>query len=288
MKRTFLAIFSLIFIFTIVSHSNAYEFHWEIDETPEGQESATVIEPIEVTILDEQIEISSNSASLWLMHRYSVHLGTEWTAEHAYKLLQTFESVPQSKNNIRDTENQVANSLWKLTDRHIQDDIEIEYEGDTKIVTIAKDAFTYTKPLFAEIEGVRGRYFSKRLHRAVVRFVTNNATHRFGFIRILRDRYDVNIEVPDYTELTRHTTQEHAGRFGEFKNEELMAIVAMLEEFPQGMLKTPGLKYLVRRLDGTEHPLYPGAAAIAWTGAGYIEFMEGAFIVNFRNFDTYL
>ena len=25
------------------------------------------------------------------------------------------------------------------------------------------------------------------------------------------------------------------------------------------MLKTPGLKYLVRSLDGTPHPLYPGA-----------------------------
>ena len=83
---------------------------------------------------------------------------------------------------------------------------------------------------------------------------------------------------PDYTELTRHTTGEHASRFTEFKNEELMAIVSMLEEFPQGMLKTPGLKYLVRRLDGTPHPLYPASnAAVAWTGAGYIEFMESAF-----------
>lgn len=277
MRTTLLALFSFLFFCGIVFHGNAYEFHWEIDETPEGQESATVIEPIQVKILDEQIEISSNSASLWLMHRYSVHLGTEWTAEHAYKLLQTFESVPQEKNNIRATENQVPNSLWKLSDRHIQDDIKIEFEGDTKIVTIAKEAFTYARPLFAEIEGVRGRYFSKRLHRAVVRFVTDNGTHRYGFIRILEERYDVSIEVPDYTELTRHTTGEHAGRFSEFKNEELMALVAMLEEFPQGMLKTPGLKYLVRRLDGTPHPLLPGAIAVAWTGAGYIEFMESAF-----------
>ena len=42
------------------------------------------------------------------------------------------------------------------------------------------------------------------------------------------------------------------------------------------MLKTPGLKYLVRRLDGTPHPIYP-AAAVAWTRSGYIEFMEIAF-----------
>ncbi len=51
----------------------------------------------------------------------------------------------------------------------------------------------------------------------------------------------------------------------------------MLEEFPSGMLKTPGLKYLVRRLDGTPHPLYPTAPAVAWPHAHYIEFMESAF-----------
>ena len=268
---------SIIIFCGIVSQGNAYEYHWEIDETPEGQDSATVVEPIQVTILDEQIKISGHSASLWLMNRYSVYLGTEWSAAHAYKLLQTFESIPQEKNKIQDEDPRVPISLWKLSDRHIQDDIEIEFQGDTKIVTVSEEAFTYAKPLLAEIEGVRGRYFSKRLHRAVVRFVTENATHRHGFIRILKDRYDVSIEVPDYTELTRHTTGEHAGRFAEFKNEELMALVSMLEEFPQGMLKTPGLKYLVRRLDGTPHPLYPGAAAVAWTGAGYIEFMESAF-----------
>ncbi|MDE2707051.1 MAG: T9SS type A sorting domain-containing protein, partial [Gemmatimonadota bacterium] len=34
---------------------------------------------------------------------------------------------------------------------------------------------------------------------------------------------------------------------------------------------------LVRRLDGTPHPLYPAAGAVAWTKSGYIEFMESAF-----------
>ncbi|RKU38931.1 hypothetical protein C6496_04000 [Candidatus Poribacteria bacterium] len=56
-----------------------------------------------------------------------------------------------------------------------------------------------------------------------------------------------------------------------------MALVSMLEEFPSGMIKTPGLNYFVRRLDGTPHPTRPTADAIAWTGAGYIEFMESAF-----------
>ena len=41
-----------------------FTYHWEIDETPEGSESATVVEPVEVTLLDEQIQVPSHSASL--------------------------------------------------------------------------------------------------------------------------------------------------------------------------------------------------------------------------------
>ena len=167
--------------------------------------------------------------------------------------------------------------MWSLSDQHIQDDILIEYKDDIRFATISKHAFVYANPLLAEIDGVRGRYFSKRLHHAVVRFVTNNGADRGALERILQERYAVSINVPDYSELTKHTTGEHSGRFSEFKNEELMALVSMFEEFPESMLKTPGLKYIVRRLDGTEHPLYPTATAVAWPNAGYIEFMESAF-----------
>ena len=277
MKTITCAIISIIFLCSIVSQGPAFDYHWEIDETPEGSESATVVEPIEVTLLDEQMQVPSHSASLALMRKYSVHLGLEWDPGYAYRLLQTFESIPQETNDLYAEGTEVASSVWRLSDRHIQDDIEVEYRDGQRIVTIAEAAFVYADPLLAEIEGVRGKYFSKRLHHAVVRFVTDNGVDRYALERILRERYAVSINVPDYSELTRHTTGEPAGRFSEFKNEELIALVSMLEEFPSGMLKTPGLKYLVQRLDGIPHPLYPTAPAVAWTGAGYIEFMESAF-----------
>ena len=78
----------------------SFTYHWEIDETPEGSESATVVEPVEVTLLDEPIQVASHSASLALMRKYSVHLGPEWDPGHAYRLLQTFESIPQETNNL--------------------------------------------------------------------------------------------------------------------------------------------------------------------------------------------
>ena len=271
------ALIVVIFFGTVISQSTAFNYQWEMNETPEGSESATVIEPIEVTLLDEQIQVPSHSASLALMRKYSVHLGPEWDPGYAYRLLQIFESIPQETNDPYKNTPGVASSIWRLSDRHVQDDIVVEYRDGQRIVTIAEAAFVHATPLLAEIEGVRGKYFSKRLHHAAVRFVTEDGADRYALERILQERYAVSINVPDYAELTQYTTVEHAGRFSEFKNEELIALVSMLEEFPSGMIKTPGLKYIVRRLDGTPHPLYPIAPAVAWPTEGYIEFMESAF-----------
>ena len=266
----------VILIIGLVPSGWPFEFSWEIDETPEGQERATAVEPIEVTLLDEPVEIAAHSASLALMRKYSVYLGTEWSPGHAYRLLQTFESIPQNINYSRANPS-LEPSLWRLSDRHIPNDITVQYREGQRIITVAAAAFVHADPLLAEIEGIRGRYFSKRLHRAVVRFVSGDGTDKYALQRILRERYAVRVNVLDYAELTQHTTGEDAGRFSEFKNEELIALISMLEEFPSGMLKTPGLKYLVRRLDGTPNPINPAAAAVAWTSAGYIEFMESAF-----------
>ena len=263
-------------IISILPISYAFEFSWEIDETPEGQESATAVEPIEVTLFNQPIQVSSHSAAIFLMKKYSVYIDTNWSGIDAYKLLQTFESIPQ-RTNWRFASQDVSPSVWKISKRPIHNDMEIEHRDYTRVVTIASDAFIYANPLLAEIEGIRGRFFSKRLHNAVVRFVTDDGNDKDAINKILRERYNVSIDVRDYAELTKHTTGERHQRFSEFKSEELLVILSMLEEFPQGMLTTPGLKYFVRRLDGTDHPLYPTVPAVAWTDAGYIEFMESAF-----------
>ena len=266
----------LTFIFSGSTFAQ-YTYTWKTDTTFEGADSVNMVQPVQVLFLDEPIRVVPHSASLRLLQKYSVVLGSEWSASQAYRLLQTFESIPQSSNEFREETLTVSHSLWRLSDQHIQNDIEIEVREGQKIVTVALEAFTYAEPALAQIEGVRGRFFSKRLHHAVVRYVTDDGRDRRALKRILEKRYGISIDVPDYTELTRRTTKENAGRFGEFKNEELIALVSMLEEYPQGMHSTPGLQYLVRRLDGTPHPINPTAPAIAWVTEGYIEFMESAF-----------
>ena len=270
---------SIMILLTLILSGHAlaqYTYTWKADKTYEGTESATLVQPVQVMFLHQPIQVVPHSASLRLMQQYSVLLGTEWSDGQAYRLLQTFESIPQLSNNLYDETPSVPSSLWQLSDQHIQNDIEIRIQDGHKIVTLSREAFTYADPLLADIEGVRGRFFSKRLHHAVVRYVTDDGRDRSALTWILKERYGVGL-YPDYTELTRNTTKEDAGRFSEFKNEELMALVSMFEEYPQGMHITPGLRYLVRRLDGTSHPIKPAASAIAWVTEGYIEFMESAF-----------
>ena len=270
------SVFLIVFIFSGPAFAQ-YSYTWNTDTTFEGADSVNLVQPVQVLFLDEPIRVVPHSASLRLLQKYSVLLGTEWSDGQAYRLLQTFESIPQLSNEFREETLEVPHSLWRLSDQHIQHDIEIEVREGQKIVTLSREAFTYAEPALAQIEGVRGRFFSKRLHHAVVRYVTDGGRDRRALKRILENRYGISLDVPDYTELTRRTTKEHAGRFGEFKNEELIALVSMFEEYPQGMLNTPGLKYLVRRLDGTPNPINPTAPAIAWPTSGYIEFMESAF-----------
>ena len=128
--------------------------------------------------------------------------------------------------------------------------------------------------------GRRGAYYSKRLHHAAVRFVTDNGNDEDAYEKILQERFGVTTRITNHTtyrELTAGTTDEPAWRFQEFHAEEIVQIINTLEEMPAGMRAIAGLKYLVRRQDGTLHPLHPGAPAVAWTGSGYIEFMEKAF-----------
>ena len=98
MKSVAFTLIILLF-YGLIQHGLVFDFSWEIDETLEGAESTTIVEPVRVVLLDEAIAVPSYSASLKLMQKYSVHLGTEWSPGHAYRLLQIFKSVPQRTNN---------------------------------------------------------------------------------------------------------------------------------------------------------------------------------------------
>ena len=262
--------------------TDAFVFHWEEDQSTAGYEyQANVAEPLEVEFLDEEVTAFDSSAANQLRHDYNIWLlnrdGGFWTSEHAYRLLRTMESIPQRKRRPS-APNIPLVSQWFLAPRHVEDDIHVtEDDEGLKSVWIAEDAFVNARPKMVRVDGKRGRYYSQRLHHALVRYVTDNGRNTWASEQILRKRFGVTMRISDYEALTANTTKEPASRFARFHPEEIVQIINTLEEMPVGMRAIPGLEFLVRRLDGTQNPGKPEAAAIAWTGAGYIEFMDTAF-----------
>ena len=261
---------------------DAFVFHWEEDQSTAGHEYvAHVAAPLEVEILGEQVPVHGGSSASQLLHDYNIRLvdgdGVPWTHEHAYRLLRTMEMIPQRRRDAY-REQSLPESRWQMARMQVEDDIRIGGNGDgPRTVRIAEDAFVYASPKLARVEGKRGLYYSQRLHHALVRFVTDNGRDEAAYERILQERYGLTTRIASYEDLTAGTTQEPASRFQAFHPEEIVQLINTLEEMPAGMHAVPGLRFLVRRLDGTPNPRQPSAPAIAWTGAGYIEFMDAAF-----------
>ena len=269
----------LIFLFSgqAIAELETTTYHWEIGEVPSGQETAFVPQPIEVEIENTGINaFLSSSASYTLSRRYKVYLSPEWDADKAYLLLLALQEMTygygaHSPPWLRNP------SYWILSDAHVAQDIDLGPDvevgyGSLRTITIASEAFTHAHPFVAKIDGVQGRYFSKRLWRAVLRFATyipgEGIQHR-AIDNMLQRYYGVTVHVPDYEALT----DEPAHKFNKFSYEEILGIMIMFEEYPSGMHVTPGLKYLIRRAPDP----FVEYAARANTGKGFIEFTDNAF-----------
>ena len=259
--------------------SNEFRYCWEESQSTSGTEySANIVQPLTVTFSDNSIEIPNISYAELLYSEYGIILSSEtssnlaWSNDQAYAIHQMMQKIPQAIRNEANDNRKF--SKWTLTSSELTDDIVITDNGDdTKNVNISGSAFSNANPRIASIEGKKGVYFSNRLHIAMVRFVTDNGTNQSKVNEILKNRYGVSIDIPDYQALTG----ESASRFQAFQASELIAIINMFEEMPSGFHKIDGLDYLVRRLNGLENPNYPEAPAIAWDTLGYIEFMEKGF-----------
>ncbi|MDE2756771.1 MAG: carboxypeptidase-like regulatory domain-containing protein, partial [Acidobacteriota bacterium] len=269
--------------------ADTFVYHWEEDQSTSGYDyAAHVNEPLEVEFLGEPIEVSDSSSAIRLNRDYSILLvdgeSGSWTQELAYRLLETMRTIPQDDWLTTEDKPRGA-SQWLLTSEHVENDIRITGGGpeNDRTVLISEAAFVNASPRIALIEGKRGKYYSQRLHHALVRFVTGNGRHEESYEKVLQERFGVTTRITKHTtyrELTASTTGEGASRFQKFHSEEIVQIINTFEEMPSGMHKIPELKYLVRRLDGTPHPIHPAAPAVAWPESGYIEFMDTAFLQN--------
>ena len=255
--------------------SNEFRFCWEESQDNSGAEySANVNEPITVTFGGSAIEIPEISYAELLYSDYGVILSdgeVAWTNDYAYALYESMKKTPLEYQG--EGEDRRSFSNWTLTDDFITDDITLTSVDDGLNVLLSTATLTNANPRIAEIEGKRGKFFSNRLFKAVVRFISNNGANQYIIEQMLSNRYGVSINIDDYQALTG----EPSTRFQDFQPEELVRIIAMFEEMPTGYHKVQGFNYLVRRLNGAVNELYPEAPAIAWVGSGYVEFMEAGF-----------
>ena len=259
---------------------DSFEHSWTQDASVSGNTKTAYVntKPV-IEIEGKVVDYADEASADMLKFKYNIVLandGADWTQEYAFRILETMKEIPQdSRNSYQDKEGKI--SKWILTDEHIFNDIEVTYGAKANIVKVSKDAFVYATPQIVKVDGVRGRFFSKRLHKSLVNYVTDFGKDENAVGKILNERYGVSTHIPDYKELTKYTTAEDEHRFQKFTPTELIYIISMFEEMPSGFHAIKELKYLVRRNNGHDHPLYAPAPAVAWTESGYIEFMENAF-----------
>lgn len=240
--------------------SNTWTHSWQEDGSLSGYTTTAYINKRpEVEFLGKKIVPADVPSVSMLYNNYHVILsdeGKKWTQEYAYRLYETLKTIPYSIGE--------GYSKFVLTADKIDDDIKIETSGNSRIVTIGEDAFYYANPFLVNLDGVRGRFFSKRLHHALVNYATNFGEDEGQVNQILQQRFGCTMSVPDYQALTAGITNEDENHFQDFFPSEKVSIINMLEELPEGFHKTPHLNYLVRRVNGMKHPLYPDAAAVSW------------------------
>ena len=221
------------------------------------------------------LESSNTTAALSLRRDYNIILDNRelpWTYDVAARLLRAVHSLPHKKltNKVR----------FVLSGKHLENDIS---HGE-KVVTLSIKAFAYASKKLVKLDGRRGHFFSRRLFQALVSFFTENGSKHEAVEKILSEKFAVTTQVDDYQGLTG----ESRHNFQDFHDGELVFLINAFSEMPVGYHKIKGLRYLIRRLDGHPHPLYPTASAVAWPrGAdedSYIEFMDTAFLQGSEDF----
>ncbi|PQJ74758.1 T9SS type A sorting domain-containing protein [Polaribacter gangjinensis] len=270
-----------------------YTYNWVDDDSAAGHATQSYIaEPTEIIVLNDTISVPTDFSSIKLRTEYGVILSDDkekWTNEDAYRLYKMFSNLPYHKFGEGSTLDYITGTnirgVFYLSKDEIYEDISIEKKEGIPHATVSQSAFTYAEPQIVKIDGIRGKFFSKRLYHAVVNFITDFANNEEVLNWLARERFGIQFLKPsDFSGAFQEENGTFMGddksNFQEFYKTEKLEILAMFEELPEGFHKQEGLQYLARRIDGQDHPdpAYREAAAIAWTGLKTIEFMSKAFI----------
>ncbi|MEN8702592.1 MAG: T9SS type A sorting domain-containing protein [Polaribacter sp.] len=270
-----------------------YTYNWVDDGSAAGHSTQSYIaEPTEIIVLNDTVNVPTDFSSIKLRTEYGIVLSDSikpWTNEDSYRLYKMFSNLPYDPfgegNTVDFSTGENVRGVFMLTDLELSDDITINNSGEIPYATVSQSAFTYANPQIVKLDGIRGKFYSKRLYHTVVNFITDFGNKEEVLNWLARESFGIQFVKPsEFSEVFGEENGTFMGddksNFQDYYNTEKLEILSMFEELPEGFHKQEGLQYLVRRIDGQEHPdpTYKPAAAIAWTGLKTIEFMSKGFI----------
>jgi len=255
-----------------------FNYNWQDDSSFVGHaQQAYINDKVEINVLGKAEKVPDDFNSINALNEYGFLLSddsTKWTSEDAYRLYQTLKKLNFRKYGEGDSVK--VKAKWLLTDRFIDRDINFTTVNGVDVITISRAAFTYATPQVVTVDGVKGKFFSKRLYTALVYYYSDKGINKDRIAEIAKTRYGFEFLAP--SAFLKTLMSETETNFQEFTSDEKIIILSMFEEFPDAMQRQGELKYMVRRVNGQSHPVYPTAPAIAWVTNNNIEWMESAFI----------
>jgi hypothetical protein len=254
-----------------------FNYQWQDDSSFVGHaQQAYINDKVEIVVLGKAEKVPDDFNAINALNEYGFLFSDEeskWTSEDSYRLYQTLKKFNFQKFGERDSVR--VKVKWILTDKYIDRDIDFKTVNGVDVITISRAAFTYATPQTVTVDGVKGKFFSKRLFTSLVYYYTDKGTKKEKIAELAKTRYGFEFLVP--SAFLKNLMGETETNFQEFTSDEKIIILSMFEEFPDAMQRQAELKYMVRRVNGQLHPVYPSAPAIAWVTNSNIEWMEGAF-----------
>ena len=254
-----------------------FNYQWQDDSSFVGHaQQAYINDKVEIVVLGKAEKVPDDFNSINALNEYGFLFSDEeskWTSEESYRLYQTLKKFNFPR--FGETSLVRVKAKWILTDKFIDRDIDFKTVSGVDVITISRAAFTYATPQVVTVDGVKGKFFSKRLFTSLVYYYTDKGTNKDKIAEIAKTRYGFEFLLPSV--FLKNLMGETETNFQEFTSDEKIIILSMFEEFPDAMQRQAELKYMVRRVNGQPHPVYPDAPAIAWVTNNNIEWMEGAF-----------
>lgn len=254
-----------------------FNYQWQDDSSFVGHaQQAYLNDKVEIVVLGKAEKVPDDFNAINALNEYGFLFSDEeskWTSEESYRLYQTLKKFNFQK--FGEGQTVQVRVKWILTDKYIDRDIDFKTVSGVDVITISRAAFTYATPQTVIVDGVKGKFFSKRLFTSLVYYYTDKGTKKEKIAEIAKSRYGFEFLEP--TPFLKNLMGETETNFQEFTSDEKIVILSMFEEFPDAMQRQAELKYMVRRVNGQSHPIYPPAPAIAWVTNNNIEWMESAF-----------